>query len=558
MHATFLVIGGGSSGCVMAARLSERPENSVVLVEAGTDYPPGRTPADIADLYAGSALMNPSYFWQNLKARRSADAKPAYYEQGRVLGGGSSVNGQAALRGAPADFDEWETLGAHGWNWDAVLPYFRRLETDHDFRDQFHGAHGPIAIRRLARAHWDDFTLAVTQVWEGLGYSFLPDMNGEFGAGYAPVPMANDGTTRVSTAIGYLDATARLRPNLTILSNTQARRILFEAGRASGAELRRDGASMTVTADHVIVCAGALHTPHLLMLSGIGPGGQLREHGISVKLDLPGVGQHLMDHPAIQISGYLPKAARRKKVLRGSYTYLRWSSGYPGMPEADMVMLAICRSAWHAVGARIGTLGSNVGKSFSTGEVRLASASPDDEPDVNFNWLSDQRDLDRLCDAVVLMAGILRTDPVPHFLSNLFPSKFSQRVRDIGRKTRRNAALTSIAAALMDSSAGIRALLFDHVISDSPKLDDLLADRGKLERYVRDNVHGAWHASCTCRMGDPADPMTVVDPQGLVVGAENLYIADASVMPDVSRTNTNLPTIMIAERLVELIGGRRI
>jgi 5-(hydroxymethyl)furfural/furfural oxidase len=271
---------------------------------------------------------------------------------------------------------------------------------------------------------------------------------------------------------------------------------------------------------------------------------------------LPGVGQHLMDHPAIQISGYLPKSARLKKVLRGSYTYLRWSSGYPGMPEADMVMLAICRSAWHAVGARIGTLGSNVGKSFSTGEVRLNSADPDDEPYVNFNWLSDRRDLDRLCDAVRLMAGMLATEPAPQFLSNLFPSKFSQRVRDFSKRTRRNTILTGIAATLMDNSALARDLLFDRIISDSPKLAALLADPAALEDYVRNNVHGAWHASCTCRMGNPADPQTVVDPQGRVVGAQNLFIADASVMPDVTRTNTNLPVIMIAERMAEMIGAR--
>ena len=263
-----------------------------------------------------------------------------------------------------------------------------------------------------------------------------------------------------------------------------------------------------------------------------------------------------MDHPAIHISGYLPPVSRHKMVLRRNYTYLRWSSGLANVPDADMVMMAVCRSAWHAIGVRIGTLSSYVGRSYSTGEVRLASPNPDDEPDVNFNWLSDQRDLDRMVDAFRRMAGILTSDPVPHYLTNLFASKFSQRVRNVSQKNFKNAVLTNVAAMMMDSSATLRKLLFDKVISDCPPLPALLADPAALERHVRDNVQSAWHASCTCRMGDPANAQIVVDPSGLVVGADNLFIADASVMPEVSRTNTNIPTIMIAERIAETVRQR--
>jgi 5-(hydroxymethyl)furfural/furfural oxidase len=188
----------------------------------------------------------------------------------------------------------------------------------------------------------------------------------------------------------------------------------------------------------------------------------------------------------------------------------------------------------------------------------LNSPDPDDEPYVNFNWLSDQRDLDRMVNAFRRMASILHRDPVPRYMSNLFASKFSQRVRDVGQKNLRNAILTNVAAMMMDSSASLRRILFDKVISDSPPLAELLADPVMLERHVRDNVQSAWHASCTCRMGDPADAETVVDPGGKVVGAENLFIADASVMPEVSRTNTNIPTIMIAERVAEMVRHRAV
>ena len=235
---------------------------------------------------------------------------------------------------------------------------------------------------------------------------------------------------------------------------------------------------------------------------------------------------------------------------------MRWSSGLSGVPKADMVMMAVCRSAWHAIGVRIGTLSSYIGRSYSTGEVRLASPDPDDEPYVDFNWLSDQRDLDRMMDAFRRMAGILTSDPVPQYMSNLFASKFSQRVRNVSQKNFRNMVLTNVAAMMMDTSPGLRKLLFDKVISDARPLPELLGRGAERHSRLRGGAQSAWHASCTCRMGDPADARTVVNPGGKVVGADNLFVADASVMPEVSRTNTNIPTIMIAERVAEMVRQR--
>ena len=188
--------------------------------------------------------------------------------------------------------------------------------------------------------------------------------------------------------------------------------------------------------------------------------------------------------------------------------------------------------------------------------MRLTSANPDDEPYVDFNWLSDPRDMDRMTDAFRRMARILASDPVPNYLSNLFASRLSQRVRNVSQKNFKNAVLTNVAAVMMDSSASLRKLLFDKVISDCLPLPELLADAGKLERHVRDNVQSAWHASCTCRMGDPRDAMTVVEPQTRVVGLEALRIADSSIIPLITNGNLNAPTIMIGEKASDHILGK--
>jgi 5-(hydroxymethyl)furfural/furfural oxidase len=381
-------------------------------------------------------------------------------------------------------------------------------------------------------------------------------MNGDFGPGYSPAPLSNDGRARRSTAMGYRDEATRRRPNLQIWGDARVNRILFEKRRATGAEALCGGAVQTITADNVVVCAGALHTPWLLMLSGIGPAEPLRSHGVAMQLDKPGVGQHLMNHPVIHISGYLAPVARHKLVLRRNYAYLRYSSGLSGEPEEDMVMMAICRSAWRAVGQRIGTLSAYIGHSHSTGEVRLVSANPDDEPIVNFNWLSHARDLGRMTGAFRHMSAILKSEPVPKYMSYLFSSLFSQRVRNVGKKTLKNAVLTGAAALLMDSSTTLRRLFVDRYINDCPSLSSLLADGDELERHVRNVVQSAWHPSCTGRMCDPADPRMVVEPDGKVVEINNLYIADASFMPMITRTNTNIPTVMIAERFAEGLGER--
>jgi 5-(hydroxymethyl)furfural/furfural oxidase len=557
-----IIVGGGSAGSVLAHRLSARSANKVLLLEAGQDTPPGHEPPEIRDSYSGTAYFDPRFHWTELKVTTQivshnnpqADRPPLRkYEQARVLGGGSSINGQLANRGAPTDYDEWEARGAAGWGWKDVLPYFRKVERDLDFDGPFHGKDGRIPVRRIPQAHWTKHAQAVAEACKLAGYPFLPDQNGEFVEGYFPVTHSNAAEQRVSAAMGYLDSETRKRANLTISTDTQVKELLFEGTRCVGVKAQVDGREQEFRGREVVLSCGAIHSPAHLLRAGIGPVGHLREMGIPVLMGLAGVGQRLMDHPSIALSSFIRSGARMNgHTRRHVQVGLRYSSGLAGVPKGDMFVAVLSKSAWHAVGAQIGSLLAFVNKTYSeTGQVKLASRDPKAEPIVEFNLLSDRRDLDRLMSGFRKMAGLQMSAPLRAVTDVPFPASYSDRVRKIGVVNTKNKVLTAIAAALMDGPAALRRYMIDTFVVEGFTFDQVMSDDEALEAFVRKAAIGVWHASCSCRMGAADDPMAVVDTQGRVKGIQGLRVVDASIFPVVPCANTNFPTLMTAEKIAE-------